>query len=130
MKLKTVEYKPGLCYSVAMELLLRNYSKIQSLRLVHGYPILNKGKRKGKRFGHAWLELVVHCDEKVIDPSNQTVLVHKPIYYILGHIVEEDCHIYTVDEAVELMTGTQHCGPWVESKPGTVFARKGKHARN
>ncbi len=129
MKLRTVEWVPGQCYQASMEFLLRNFQRVQSLRLVHGYPVLNRGRKVGQRFGHAWLELIWRCEEKVIDVCNQTVTVPKEVYYAVGKIEAEKCHVYTVDEAIELMEETKHCGPWVKSGPEIVFAKRKRHVR-
>jgi hypothetical protein len=121
MKFKTVKFVPGCCYETCIELLLLN-STIESLRLVHGYPRLVKGPNKGQRFGHAWLELINKGCEVVVDSSNQSKYTSKPLYYIVGRIEAAKCHIYTVDQAIEMLDEAKHCGPWKEGKyPKALF---------
>lgn len=113
-KLKIIGAKKGSCYRDSWHILLANFKKVPSLRLVHGYPILSKGRNKGKRYGHAWVEFKDAGSAFVIDHRFQKTLFDKTLYYRSGKIREKHCSRYTVRQAVRQTEKTGHYGPWAK----------------
>lgn len=82
--------------------------------LVHGV-VSGHGPLRGRRFGHAWVEVDDGPVVMVVDPSNdRTVVMARTDYYRLGRVLPEECRRYTPEEAVIEMVRSEHWGPWEE----------------
>lgn len=136
----------GDCYSAAFNLVSKlwrkesNPEKRKNIRLVHGMPFGTGGDAKGKRFGHAWVEVeepIGDIDERLKDvPENQRasarammsdpslrttvydysngrkIEVPRALYYGLGNIEEDMTRYYTMEDMVSLGDKHGHYGPW------------------
>lgn len=104
------------------------------LELVHGFPIGTGGDAKGKKFCHAWIEVVLDAPGcpgesfvySVIDvgsfENDPPRMLPEFVYYKVGQIQRSECRRYTADEAAELALKYEHYGPWHELPKGTCYA--------
>lgn len=98
--------KKGDCYIVAGHYIVE--SKANNILLCHGI-VSGRGKLKGLRIGHAWIEM----GDVVLDHSNWgSIVMRKEQYYKIGEIKELDVKKYAKAEAIKLMLKTKHYGSW------------------
>ena len=121
--------KGGDCYEAALHFAAWTVpvDERDAYRVVHGYPTV-QGPIEGIVHGHAWVERTdplpddlpeIFADSAaslfttVIDKSNGKDLeMPVALYYGYGSIYREECHYYTVEEAVRLALESGHYGPW------------------
>lgn len=143
----TDEGGTGDCYQAAMhkfEELVRaekDPKRRELIKLVHGIPYGTGGDAKGKRFGHAWVEVTEPIDDNfeetlanlperqrataramMMDDQFRTTVydfsngnsheLPRPLYYGLGNIDPEDARYYTFREMTAMVSKFQHYGPW------------------
>jgi len=98
----------GDCYEVAANFLLDNPLDTDT-KLCHGTAFGRGGDAKGKRYGHAWIEIAQ--GNVVLDYSNgNNAAVYAPRYYEIGQI--KDVVRYTLKEARQMLCDHEHYGPW------------------
>ena len=103
------DYEEGFCYDNA-SLYMERHSSIKEMQLVHGVPLGTGGEIRGKRYGHAWVEI----GSDVIDPSvpNPVLVINKQVYYAIGNIKEKNVKRYSYEEMLKMMVKFQTRGPW------------------
>lgn len=97
----------GLCYVVAARF-VTDEPLPRDVCLVHGEPLGIGGAARGKRYGHAWVEVGGMVYDLTV---SATPFMRQP-YYALGSIKEWEVRRYTAMEAKEALDGYQHWGPW------------------
>ena len=101
---KIIESKSelGQCYQLAYQAIT---GSMNDWTLVHGIATLTGGPKRGKQFGHAWLEK----GNQVYDPSTDQY-VNKDKYYRVGQI--SYTKKYSFKEVLDKVLETGHYGPW------------------
>lgn len=110
----------GECYYATYQMLLDNPDAV----LVHGYPRCTDEAHRGKKMGHAWLEVFRLGQTWCIDHSHPDRLMHQRIFYHVGQIDPAECKRYTVRRAAQLALRTGHTGPWGQQPADAVFAER------
>lgn len=115
----------GRCYELSGAYLLDHGLTDPTLRLVHGWPILQAGDSAGLRYGHAWIERLralpvptpegdgFHLVE--ISESWDSVTdtwIPTALYRMAGRIDPEACHVYDLPDLRSHAVATGHWGPW------------------
>jgi hypothetical protein len=105
------------CYHDSFNRLVDNHIVGKHMTLVHGRPTLTGGPHAGKEYGHAWLEYEMplpmsQCTLTVCIDGNTGDEIPAALYYLFGHIDEEQNKTYTFEQAQELALKTGHSGPW------------------
>ncbi len=100
--------KLGNCYEVAGNMIIDS-SKSEDMALAHGEAEGTHGEIKGKRFGHAWIEIA--DGKRVIDKSNENdVTMAAKTYYKIGKITK--VARYTREQVRENILKYKHWGWW------------------
>jgi hypothetical protein len=128
----------GDCYSAAVETmkdLLADDQDYDHVFVVHGQPIGTGPENNGKRYNHAWVEVVLtvkvpddapddfhHLDGMSIitvhDNSNDnSVVMPRDLYYHYGNIYYDEVTLYEWADVQENLAFYRHWGPWDESFP-------------
>lgn len=96
----------GDCFRAAWRLMV-DLGPNDGLRLVHGLVVGAKGKVKGRRFPHAWVEL----NQVVLDYSNgRKFIVRRAAYYAAGKVSKTVK--YTYRDGIRKACRFKHYGPW------------------
>lgn len=103
----------GNCYEAAGKFIIDNLlaGEAERYNLVHG-EVMGQGPLEGVQFGHAWI--VDTTTDNVTDLSNgRNITLPRQIYYLLGQIDQiGNYHVYTAQEAKDMMTKYRNYGPW------------------
>jgi hypothetical protein len=82
-------------------------------KVVHGLPIGRGPENMGKRYWHAWVEVVINGVVTVMDYSNdQRITMPRDEYYRFGNI--QQVWRYNAHQARAQFKKQQRCGPWVK----------------
>lgn len=82
------------------------------VRVVHGLPTGQGFENLGRRYWHAWVEVVAHGVPTVIDISNDKRLVlPRDRYYEVGEV--KLVFRYTLEQLRRLSTKHGTWGPWI-----------------
>lgn len=120
------EHRRGRCYELSGAYLLDHGDSDPTLRLVHGWPIMQSGgEYAGLRFGHAWVERVraipvpvnggegfatIEIRESWDSVSRQWFPTD--LFRSLGQIEPDQCQTYDLSDLRSLAVATGHWGPW------------------
>ena len=85
--------------------------------LVHGYPTVSAGKNKGKKMGHAWVEV---GGDLVVDHER---IVPAGLYYSTGRIDPKHASKYTREESMRHAMKLRTYGPFSHKVPDAVFRK-------
>lgn len=96
----------GDCYHVAACLATAFRRPIRGLRLAHGTALGLGGEAKGKRYGHAWVELGALVFDVTVRPEPFDLRS----YYALGNL--DGVRLYRPSEARRWLARSTHYGPW------------------
>lgn len=110
----------GTCYRDTYQLMFDNTDAV----LVHGYPRCTDDAHRGKKMGHAWIEVFRLGQTWVIDAAHPDKLIHERIYYHVGQIDPAECKRYTLRRAAQLATRSGHYGPWGQQPADVHFAER------
>jgi hypothetical protein len=84
--------------------------------LVHGYVRGSSGELKDIKFGHAWLEgndFVLDCGSAEL----RHILVPVDHYYASWRINSEECHRYTIQQAIQHLVASGLINGWHPAPP-------------
>jgi len=111
----------GDCYEAAGRYLLFRMTSGEEdpgMVLVHG-EVSGQGDLKGRRFGHAWVEITSSTGTVVLELSNgREEFYSKALYYKIGEISESNCSRYPPTEFAVALLKNLHWGPWDPLPPG------------
>ena len=97
----------GNCYENAIHKFVDLQKSGHDAVIVHGHVEGQGSETKGKRFGHAWVEV----GNKVYDAETNTTWT-KDDYYRIGKIDEDKTYEYDKYLVSYYVSKTEHCGPW------------------
>jgi hypothetical protein len=104
----------GTCYAATFELLLQ---MPDDAILVHGYPRCTDPAHRGKKMGHAWIEVERLGQRWCVDHKHPDRLVHQRVFYHVGQIDESECKRYTKHRSGDT-------GPWGRQPKDAHFAER------
>lgn len=110
---------PGQCYQATYDLLLELEDDAV---LIHGYPRCTGDDHRGKKMGHAWIEVERLGQTWCIDHSRPDSLIHVRMYYAAGQIDPDECKRYTRRMAISLARRSGRAGPWGKQPKDSHFA--------
>ena len=96
-----------------LELIQVDSGQKDNLKLAHGIVTGTGGNVKGKKYGHAWLEMK---DALVID-TEQNVTLPKDRYYQIGNIDSSKVKLYDFQEVSQWLQKSGTYGPWELDMP-------------
>lgn len=107
-----LEQGTGDCFEAALLLFLELFEDDPSVRLVHGCPILQAGKYKGRPYAHGWVEITGTVEQVIVlDYSNgKKVITTQQDYYLVGKITQ--IHRYDQFQVREMLKKYDHYGDW------------------
>jgi len=85
--------------------------------LVQGWPVLSAGPYKGRRYGHAWIELPLLG---LVWDHLRNQWIQRDVFYQAGELSDEFLTRYDRDEALVMVELHEHAGPWDEGPDGHV----------
>jgi len=97
----------GNCYENAIYKFLDLQKNGHDAVIIHGHVEGQGSETKGKRFGHAWVEV----GNKVYDAETNTTWTKKN-YYKMGKVDATKLFVYDKYAVNYQITKTEHCGPW------------------
>lgn len=109
----------GNCYDASYDLLFTMPPELSGLVLVHGYPICTGEEHRGKKMGHAWLE-VFKGGWQVI--GHNMHIMDRELFYDIGKIRFAECKRYTMKQAAAMAIKYGNKGPWGRQPKDAYFA--------
>ena len=112
----------GTCYDATFQLLLE---MPHDAVLVHGYPRCTAdGEHRGKKMGHAWIELNRFDQIWCINHEHPDRMIHFRVFYHAGQIDQSECKRYTKRQALANASRAGDAGPWGRQPKDAHFAER------
>ena len=120
------ESRRGRCYELSGSYLLAHGDSDPTLRLVHGWPVMQSGgEHAGLRYGHAWVERVRSLPVPVNGGEGFAMIEFREswdsvsrqwfptaLWRSIGRIDPDQCRTYDLSDLCSLAVDSGHWGPW------------------
>lgn len=112
----------GQCYDATYRMLLE--AMPADAILVHGYPLCSDDEHRGKKMGHAWIEVERFGQVWCINYTKPDKLIHQRVFYHFGQIDPAECKRYTLRQAAANAVRYETAGPWGKQPKDVYFAER------